>query len=201
LPRQGTGPSTSCCRCSGKGPHCTSTTSNWASAVAGGQTSGPIPAPRHLAPTPAEASRTTRPSSPPVCSRTSCSTSAIAATSSSTRSSVRGRLSLPPTRPAASAGVELDPLYVDVIVCRYQAPAVLPRSAPNITGQSLPAKFLFPGLHDGSGWTETAGTQHSVSKLSKTAWISRVRLEPESALAVPLRAIARTRALAGRSGA
>jgi hypothetical protein len=44
LPRQGTGPSTSCCRCSGKGPHCTSTTSNCASAVAGGQTPGPSPA-------------------------------------------------------------------------------------------------------------------------------------------------------------
>ena len=125
-----TGPSTNCCRCSRKGPHRRSTTSSWASAVAGGQTSGPIPAPRHSAPTPAEASRITRPSSPPPCSRTPSSTSAIAATSSSTRSSVRGRLLIAADKTGRLCrGVELDPLYVDVIVRRYQVatgnPAVL----------------------------------------------------------------------------
>jgi hypothetical protein len=36
-------------------------------------------------------------------------------------------------------------------------------------------KIPFPGLHDGSAWTATAETQISVSKLSKAAWISRVR--------------------------
>ena len=38
--------------------------------------------------------------------------------------------------------------------------------------------------------------EESLSKQSKTAWISRVRLEPELDLAVPLRAIARTGVLA-----
>ena len=64
---------------------------------------------------------------------------------------------------------------------------------PPVSARKIP----FPGLHDGTAWTATAETQISVSKLSKTAWISRVRPEPESALAVPPCAIARTRALAG----
>jgi hypothetical protein len=50
------------------------------------------------------------------------STSAITATLSWTRSSAQARLSSPPTRPAESAGaVEFDPLYVDVIMRRYEA--------------------------------------------------------------------------------
>ena len=74
-----------------KGSARTSTMSNWANAVAGARTSGPILAPRRSAPMPAADSKTIRPSSPPPCSRTRSSTSPIAATSSSTRSSAPAR--------------------------------------------------------------------------------------------------------------
>jgi transposase-like protein len=66
-------------RCSRRGPSRTSTMSSWANAVVGGRMSGPILAPRRLAPMPAEDSKTIRPSSPPPCSRTRSSTSPIAA--------------------------------------------------------------------------------------------------------------------------
>ena len=104
--------------------------SNWANAVVGARTSGPILAPRRSAPTPAEDSKTIRPSSPPPCSRTRSSTSPIAAIividpflgSGST-------LIAAETTGRVCRGVELDPLYVDVIIRRYEAatgePAVL----------------------------------------------------------------------------
>ena len=60
-------------------------------------------APRRSGPTPDAASRTIRPSNRPPCSRTPSSTSPIAATSSSTRSSAQVRPSSRRTRPAASA--------------------------------------------------------------------------------------------------
>jgi len=62
-----------------KGTARTSTMLSWANGVVGARTSGPIQAPRRLAPMPAEDSKTIRRSSPPLCSRTRSSTSPIAA--------------------------------------------------------------------------------------------------------------------------
>ena len=53
------------CLCSRKEAAGTSIISNWANAVVGARTSGPTLAPRRSAPTPAEDSKTIRPSSPP----------------------------------------------------------------------------------------------------------------------------------------
>jgi hypothetical protein len=57
-------------------------------------------------------------------------------------------------------------------------PAILPWSAPNITGQSLRAKFHFPGGPMEAVGPKQRPRQFSVRKLSKTAWISQVRLSP-----------------------
>jgi hypothetical protein len=91
------------CPCSPKGAARTSTMSNWADAVGGARTSGPILAPRPLAPMPAGDSKTIRRSSPPLCSRTPSSTSPIAAILSSTHSLAPARPSSPPRPLAASA--------------------------------------------------------------------------------------------------
>ena len=120
----------SCCRCSSAAPPRTSTTSNSASAAAGARTSGPIPAPRRSAPTPVAAFRTTRPSSRPPCSRTR-----------SLDLTDRGDIVVDPFLGSGSTliaadktgrvcrGVELDPLYVDVILRRYQAATGSPPSS------------------------------------------------------------------------
>jgi hypothetical protein len=116
-------------RCSRKGSRRTSTILNSVDAVGGGQTSGPIPAPRRSAPTPAEASRTTRRSNRRQCSRTPFDLtnrgdvaidSFLGSGSTLIAAEKTGRV---------CRGVELDPLYVDVIVRRYEAvtgnPAIL----------------------------------------------------------------------------
>ena len=117
-----TGPSTSCCRCSSAAPLPTSTMSNWANAAVGGQTSGPIPEPHRSVQTPVVASETTRPSSRPPCLE-----DALRDLTSRGDIVVDPFLGSGSTLIAAEAtgrvcrGVELDPLYVDVIIRRYQA--------------------------------------------------------------------------------
>jgi hypothetical protein len=79
-------------------------------------------APRRSAPTPAADSKTIRPPSRPLCLRTHSSTSPIAAMSSSTHSSAQARPLIAAEKTGRVChGVELDPLYVDVIVRRYEA--------------------------------------------------------------------------------
>jgi hypothetical protein len=66
-------------------------------------------------------SREGQPSSRPLCSRTPSSTSPIAAISLSTHSSAQATLIAAEKTGRICRGVELDPLYVDVIVRRYEA--------------------------------------------------------------------------------
>ena len=95
----------------------------------GAQTSGPIPAPRRSATTPVAASRTTRPSSDRMLE------DALLDLTNRSDIVIDSFLSSGSTLIAADntgrvcRGVELDPLYVDVIMRRYEAatgnPAVL----------------------------------------------------------------------------
>ena len=110
------------CLCSRKEAARTSTISNWASAVVGARTSGPTLAPRRLAPTPAEELK-----DHPTVKPTAMLEDALLDLTN------RGDIVIDPflgsgsTLIAAEAtgrvcrGVELDPLYVDVIARRYEA--------------------------------------------------------------------------------
>ena len=113
--------STNCCHCSRRAPRPTSTTSDSASAVAGARTCGPIQALPRWAPTPAEACGITRPSS-----RSPCSKDALVDLTN------RGDIVLDPFLGSGSTlmaaektgrvcrGLELDPLYVDVVIRRFE---------------------------------------------------------------------------------
>ena len=113
-----------------KGTARTSTISSLADAAAGARTSGPIPAPRRSAPTPAEACK-----DHPTVKPTAMLEDALLDLTN------RGDIVIDPFLGSGSTliaaektgrvcrGVELDPLYVDVIMRRYEAatgnPAVL----------------------------------------------------------------------------
>jgi DNA methylase len=106
-----------------------STTSNSVNVADGARTSGRILALLRSAPTPVAASRNIRLSSRPPCSRTR-----------SSDLTNRGDIVIDPflgsgstliAAKAAGRGVELDPLYVDVIVRRYEAATGHPAARPS----------------------------------------------------------------------